>query len=179
MSKGKVSGCLLGGVINWYVGSYTQCTALYYIYIYIFNIYIYIHRGKESIPNKLYWEWERNWFRLWLLLPSFQINIRHRLCGTCRFLAERMKVVVCVRLSLRVHSESERGHSKIRDAVKLLGDERVLDGHVTRVIVKGRSGEQDDEWADHRGDGVQPEEEPIQHHGDKSPVFVLLLLKKN
>ena len=36
-------------------------------------------------------------------------------------------------------------NSEIRDAVKLLSDERVLDCHVTRVIVKGRSGEQDDE----------------------------------
>lgn len=69
-------------------------------------------------------------------------------------------------------------HSEIGYAVELLSDERVLDGHVAGVVVKRRCGEQDDERSDQRCDGVHPEEEPIQHHGDKTPIFILLLLKQ-
>lgn len=65
-------------------------------------------------------------------------------------------------------------YSEIGYAVELLGDERVLDGHVARVVVKSRSGEQDDKRADDRGDGVHPEEESVEHHGDETPIFIFL-----
>ena len=79
-----------------------------------------------------------------------------------------------------VLKERKRAHVplEIRNAVELLGDEWVFDGHIARVVVKCRSGEQNDERAHDRGDGVHPEEEPIQHHGDKAPILILLLLKQ-
>lgn len=65
--------------------------------------------------------------------------------------------------------------SKIRDAVQLLGDDRVLDGHVRRVVVEAGRHEQDGQRADDRRDGEHPEKEPVQHHGYKAPVLILLL----
>lgn len=42
------------------------------------------------------------------------------------------------------------------------------------VVVERRSFAKDGEGADQRGNGEDPEEESVQHHGDESPVLVLL-----
>lgn len=59
----------------------------------------------------------------------------------------------------------------------LLRDRGELDVDGLGVIVERRRLAENGEGAEERGDGEDPEEETVQHHGHEAPVLVLLRAK--